>query len=118
VSNINILIRGLDLALIFSCSAVKPGGYFEVQDLDPELYCDDGTYTNDHASMKWGKLFKEALVKMGRKLPEVTQYKTLMEEAGFVDVQEHFYKRATNDWPKDKKMKEIGRVSAIQFLGG
>jgi hypothetical protein len=97
---------------------VKPGGFFEIQDLDPELYCDDGTYTDDHASMKWGKLFKEALVKMGRTLPELTQYKTLMKQAGFVDVQEHFYKRASNEWPKDPRMKEIGRVSQNPTLGG
>lgn len=93
------------------CSALKPGAYLEVQDLDPELYCDDGSYTENHAAMKWGKLFKEALPKMERPLPDVTEYKRLMEDAGFVEVQEHFYKRASNDWPKDPKMKEIGRVS-------
>jgi hypothetical protein len=61
--------------------------------------------------MKWGKLFKEAMAKMNRTWPELTEYKTVMEEAGFVDVQERFYKRASNDWPKDPKMKEVGRVS-------
>ncbi len=61
--------------------------------------------------MKWGKLFKEALAKMGRTLPELIQYKILLEEAGFLDVQERFYRRASNDWPKDPKMKEIGKVS-------
>jgi hypothetical protein len=34
-----------------------------------------------------------------------------MEEVGFVDVEERILKRPTNDWPKDPRMKEIGRVS-------
>ena len=37
--------------------------------------------------------------------------KTLFENAGFVDVQVKELKRPSNDWPKDKRMKEIGRVS-------
>jgi hypothetical protein len=92
---------------------LKPGGYIEVQDIDPETYCDDGSYTDEHSSMRWGRLFKEAINKMGRIVPEVTDYKAMLEEAGFVGVQEKFYKRASNDWPKDPKMKEIGRVSGI-----
>jgi hypothetical protein len=99
-------------------SALKPGGYFEVQDLDPETYCDDGSYTEDHAAMKWGKLFKEALAKMNRPLPELTEYKTFMQNAGFVDIHEQFFKRPSNDWPKDKKMKEIGRVCQGESLRG
>ncbi|ERF76119.1 hypothetical protein EPUS_01452 [Endocarpon pusillum Z07020] len=98
--------------------ALKPGGYLELHELDPETYCDDGSYTESHAAMKWGKLFKEAVAKMGRTLPDLTQYKSLMEEAGFVDVQERFYKRASNDWPKDPKMKEIGRHECMNQMEG
>jgi hypothetical protein len=32
-----------------------------------------------------------------------------------VDVQERILRRPTNDWPKDRTMKEIGRVSDFGF---
>ena len=61
--------------------------------------------------MRWGKYFKEAMKKMGRTLPEIYEYKGLIEAAGFVDVQEVNRNRPSNDWPKDPKLKEIGMVS-------
>ena len=66
--------------------------------------------------MKWGKLLKEAMLKMGRRIPYVTEYRKWIEDAGFVDVNERITKRASNDWPKDKKMKEIGKVG-LPFFG-
>ena len=40
----------------------------------------------------------------------------MMEDAGFENVELRVVKRPMNDWPKDPKMKEIGRVSAQQDL--
>ncbi len=41
-----------------------------------------------------------------------------MEETGFRDVQERFLKSSTNDWPRDPRMKEIGRFSCLNYLQG
>lgn len=94
-------------------NAIKPGGWIEVNDVTPLLFCDDGTFPEDSASFKWGHYFHEALIKLGRPVPALEQYKPWIEQAGFVDVQERILRRPTNDWPKDPRMKEIGRVSQL-----
>lgn len=91
--------------------SIKPGGYFEILDMESGCYSDDGTLPEDSATVKWWRLLSEATDKIGRSIPKVGEHKTLMEGAGFVDVQDLVLKRPTNDWPKDPEMKEIGRVS-------
>ena len=93
--------------------ALKPGGWLEVNDVAIPVFCEDGTFPEDSASLKWAHWFKEACVKLGRPVPELEQYKQRLEQAGFVDLQERILKRPTNDWPKDPKLKEIGRVSGL-----
>ncbi|KAL1986895.1 hypothetical protein VTN96DRAFT_5312 [Rasamsonia emersonii] len=39
-----------------------------------------------------------------------------MEKAGFVDVKEFVFKKPVGSWPKDPKMKEIGRLQQAQQL--
>lgn len=53
-------------------------------------------------------LFTEALEKVGRKADCATYYKQQMIDAGFVDVIEKKYIWPSNQWPKDKHLKEIG----------
>ena len=65
----------------------------------------------DGAYSKWAKELSSAFDKIGRPWPKGPELKTLFENAGFVDVQVKELKRPSNDWPKDKQMKEIGRVS-------
>jgi ubiquinone/menaquinone biosynthesis C-methylase UbiE len=91
--------------------ALKPGGWLEINEVALSVYCDDGTFPEDTASVKWAHWFDEACIKLGRPVPKLEQYKPRFEQAGFVDVQERVRKRPTNDWPKDPRMKEIGRVS-------
>ncbi len=93
--------------------AVKPGGYLEIHDIDPSSYCDDGTLTPESKAIRWGELFKEGCTKGGRPLPPLDQYKNLMQDAGFTDIQEYMLMRPHNAWPKDKIMKRIGMVSPI-----
>lgn len=40
------------------------------------------------------------------------------EQAGFVDVQERIFKMPMNGWPKDERLKEIGRMWERNFLMG
>ena len=96
--------------------ATKPGGWFEISEIEVGVFSDDGTVPEDSASCQWARLLGEATQKLGRSIPPVTQYKKFMEDAGFVDVQELYLKRPTNDWPKDRRLKEIGRVSSVTLL--
>ncbi|KAL1989317.1 hypothetical protein VTN96DRAFT_79 [Rasamsonia emersonii] len=41
-----------------------------------------------------------------------------MEKAGFVDVKEESFKVPIGPWPKDPKLKEIGRFQQVQQIQG
>lgn len=97
-------------------NSLKPGGWLEVNDVALPVFCDDGTFPEDSASVKWAHWFDEACVKFGRPVPKLEQYKQRLEQVGFADVQERILKRPTNDWPKDPKMKEIGKVSVLYLV--
>ncbi|KAF2092084.1 S-adenosyl-L-methionine-dependent methyltransferase [Saccharata proteae CBS 121410] len=98
--------------------ALKPGGWFEINEVETMVYCDDGTFPRDSSAIKWAGWLVEAFAKLGRPWPKGDELKTMVEGAGFVEVQLRELKRPTNDWPKDKKMKEIGRFTCLNYLEG
>ena len=88
----------------------------EMHDVDPCFESDDNTIPPDSSAAQWSDLFNEGCKKIGHALPAITKYKSLMEDAGFVDVHVRILKRPSNTWPKDKGMKRIGLVSATRHL--
>jgi hypothetical protein len=48
---------------------------------------------------------------MGRVWPGAADLQAGFEKAGFVNVHAEEFKRPSNDWPKDPRFKEIGKVS-------
>ncbi|RSL49182.1 hypothetical protein CEP54_012556 [Fusarium duplospermum] len=91
----------------------KPGGYIESLESAPWLESDDGTVTDETAMSQWGKLFVKGGLKIGRSftLVDDEEQRKGMEAAGFVDIQEFNIKVPLGDWPKDPKLKEMGRFS-------
>lgn len=57
--------------------------------------------------------------KIGRPGPTSESLKTLLEEAGFVDIEVHNYKQPIGPWPKDKKLKQVGAMVSFfpSFVG-
>lgn len=94
--------------------ALKPGGSLQSVEMQIDIFCDDDTLPEDAALRQWATLMHEAFGKMGRKFAPAEEYKQMMEDAGFENVELRVVKRPMNDWPKDPKMKEIGRVSVEQ----
>jgi hypothetical protein len=41
-----------------------------------------------------------------------------MEEAGFVDVEEHVIKLPVGPWPKDSRLKQVGRLESVNMTQG
>lgn len=73
---------------------------------------DDETFPKDGAYARWSDTLDEAFKKINRPWFTGPELKDLFEAAGFVNVQVQLLKRPNNDWPKDPKMKEMGRVSS------
>ncbi|KAK5080079.1 hypothetical protein LTR70_008957 [Exophiala xenobiotica] len=108
-------ITGIDLSPT-QPSWVPPNLRFIVDDFTQE--CDDGSYPMHGAYVQWAEAMSSAFDKIGRPWPKGPDLKTLFENAGFVDVQVKELKRPCNDWPKDKRMKEIGRFTYFNFMKG
>lgn len=88
----------------------------EIQDATSPLHCHDDTLKGT-ALDKWGNLLLEASIKLGVPLNSALTVKKLMEEIGYVDVEEVIYKWPMNKWPADKKMKEIGMwFPSVKYL--
>lgn len=99
-------------------NALKPGGSIECVEIEFNTYCDDGSLPKDSALMQWSWLMNEAFSKMGKVGPTAEMYKRWLEDTGFENVHLEVIKRPSNDWPKDKKWKEIGKWSSVNFIEG
>ncbi|KAM5344027.1 hypothetical protein ACJ41O_012564 [Fusarium nematophilum] len=93
---------------------LSPGGYLELQAAYPPLMSDDGTAEKATDFQQWVNTICEAAAKFGKPLTCAPEWKSKLEEAGFVDVQQEIRKVPMGPWPKDPKLKEIGRFQAIQ----
>ena len=96
----------------------KPGGFLEIQELDPALRSDDGTDELSKYHHEYIELICKASKKYGKPVPAHTDFKKWLEEVGFVDVKEQFYKIPVSSWPKDKKFKEIGKYQCLNYTEG
>ncbi|KAH7263040.1 S-adenosyl-L-methionine-dependent methyltransferase [Fusarium tricinctum] len=92
---------------------LKPGGYIESHEALSRMDCDDGSIAEKSAMHQWGKFFVEGGKKIGRSFTIVEDgvQRSAMEKAGFVNLKEKNFKVPIGGWPKDPKMKEIGRYA-------
>ncbi|PUU75092.1 S-adenosyl-L-methionine-dependent methyltransferase [Tuber borchii] len=96
----------------------KPGGYFELQEINCDLYTDDNTLPPDSAIKKWSLLLAEAARKNGRPNDIGGEFQSMVQEAGFINVYCEVYKLPLSPWPKDSKLKEIGAFNLVNMLEG
>ena len=97
---------------------IKPGGYFEMQELDPRFRSDDGSLREDSNVSYWSRIICEASASYNRPIPEYTEYIKWFEKAGFVDVKRIYLKSPTNTWPKDPSLKEVGKFQLLAHVEG
>ncbi|KAL9585700.1 MAG: hypothetical protein Q9212_001357 [Teloschistes hypoglaucus] len=96
----------------------KPGGYFELQELDCRFTSDDGTLLPTSNLAYWSDLIVEAAAKYNRPIPRYTEYTAWFEKAGFTDIQQVVFKSPANTWPKDEILKEAGKYQLVAHLEG
>jgi hypothetical protein len=97
--------------------ALKPGGWYEQVEIDPVVQSEDGSIAGTGFE-QWGPLTLEAAEKFGRSFRVLNHMRQDMTEAGFEEVREVRFKWPIGGWPKDKKMKEIGRYNAASWDQG
>lgn len=81
---------------------------FNIDAVQTPLGCNDGSMKSDSALLKWSELLLEASTKLGRKLDSARLYGEQLKAAGYIDVELHTMQWPMNQWPRDRKRKEIG----------
>ncbi|KAJ4351849.1 uncharacterized protein N0V89_007193 [Didymosphaeria variabile] len=99
---------------------LEPGGWFEhaefsvTTNADPEGESKaDKTYHNFSQT-----ILTIGAEKTGQRFDTLLHMKTWMEAAGFTDVAEHHFIWPIGPWPKDPKLKELGRWGERNWQDG
>ena len=74
------------------------------------MHSDDGTYSGSNFE-KWMNIYLSLAPTAGLKFITDTELVSLAKAAGFVDVSVTTWKQPQGPWAKDKKMKELGKIS-------
>jgi SAM-dependent methyltransferase len=100
-----------------SLDALKPGGWLEIKEVALPVVCNDDTLEGT-SLVKWNDEIMNAAAMIGTSLDKPWHYRQWMEEAGFVNVKEHVIPLPINQWPKDRKLKELGMWEMTNLLEG
>lgn len=96
---------------------LKPGGYFEMQDLDLQT-SEDGSIEGTNLTIIQEN-FNLALSSMGMRWDNAARYATWMAEVGFEDVTEVVFRWPSNPyWPSDPKERTLGAWFLAQMSYG
>ncbi|KAL1961876.1 hypothetical protein VTN77DRAFT_956 [Rasamsonia byssochlamydoides] len=92
---------------------LKPGGYFEIVEAAFWSWSDDGTLKDDSPYMQYIRDLNEAGEKLGREMNVAHKLKGWLINAGFEAVTEKVYLLPLGPWPKDPRLKEVGKWESI-----
>jgi hypothetical protein len=99
--------------------ALKPAGLIEVADFTWDFDCQDGSMRPDSASVKWANQFHKLATETFKMdfgpSPKMAGW---LAEVGFEDVKVETMIVPVGPWPKDRRLKEIGRYFLSQMLEG
>lgn len=96
---------------------LEPGGCIEIQDNVYPLASDDNTITGTNI-LRWSELMVQAADKIGRPITVAPYFKSMLADAGFIDIVATRKKIPTGTWPKDPHYKELGIWSRLILLEG
>ncbi|KAE8451408.1 hypothetical protein EG329_004037 [Mollisiaceae sp. DMI_Dod_QoI] len=89
---------------------LKPGfGWMEHVEIDLVPRCDDGTLPESSHLVQWANYLLDATARAHRPLAYNEHTRQMLEQAGFVEIQEQVIMVPLNPWPNDPHMKEVGR---------
>ncbi|KAH6630977.1 S-adenosyl-L-methionine-dependent methyltransferase [Chaetomium sp. MPI-SDFR-AT-0129] len=97
---------------------LRPGGWFESQEIPVGIDCDDGTLTDNYGWARWVREFRAGSRIANRQVDNGPQIKEWMREIGFVDVHEVLIKIPINGWPKNLRLKQLGMMWQRILLEG
>ncbi|KAJ5109583.1 hypothetical protein N7532_002228 [Penicillium argentinense] len=97
---------------------LKPGGRIEITECNPHLECDDDSWPADSHLRTWESEFHRITAIQGRVWDLGPRIRSLLQDAAFEDIQVTGSRVPVGTWPKDPKLKEIGRYFRAQLADG
>ncbi|KAA8648258.1 hypothetical protein EYZ11_008025 [Aspergillus tanneri] len=95
---------------------LKPGGWFEVQEYEAWIHSDDGTDKDAVMLQDWQEKLDLASRRFGKRLHVAPLIQGWMQDARFINVTDDTYKCPIGPWPKNPRLKEIGRVGRVTLF--
>ncbi|TGZ76790.1 methyltransferase domain-containing protein [Ascodesmis nigricans] len=89
-----------------------PGGWVEIVEHGlSTFYCDDGTMPADSPFQIYMSAMSKSLENMGvNPHIELEDYRRMLEDAGFVNIQTHSFKTPIGTWPRNRKLRRLGAI--------
>jgi len=97
---------------------LKPGGWYEQTEASVYLLSDDNTIPPSHIFKRWSDIFVETGEKMGKTFQILDRSRQHALDAGFVNVEEKRFKMPVGGWPRDPKLKDVGRWHLLDCYQG
>lgn len=99
-------------------AALEPGGWFESQEVDGNVCCDDGSLDPEGPVASWFNDLVIASNRMDRPAILGATLKEVYERVGFVDIHQHALKMPIGGWAKDSRLQYIGQLWEANLLAG
>ncbi|KAJ0299984.1 hypothetical protein COL516b_008722 [Colletotrichum fioriniae] len=97
---------------------LSPGGYLELNEIDPCPLSDDGTLQETSAVIKSVRMLEQAANIFGRPYHTAQALQETLTRVGFEDVTVQRFKWPTNPWPRDARHKELGIWTHENLVAG
>ncbi|KAK4111630.1 S-adenosyl-L-methionine-dependent methyltransferase [Canariomyces notabilis] len=111
-------IRDWPKLLAQAYTALKPGGWIELQELRFIVMCDDGTLKDDDPVADFINNVKKGLAALGVDLLSMEKHPQRLEEAGFTNIDKTVLKVPIGVWPRDPKLRTIGLYNRSMIYDG
>ncbi|KAF3171742.1 hypothetical protein TWF788_009646 [Orbilia oligospora] len=89
---------------------LKAGGWLQMVEIYFNVQSDNGTLTEEHGLRRWSKTFLE-VYEDKKDLRAPTRLQSMMEAAGFVEVQSRMMPLPLNGWSRDERDRDIGNLN-------
>ncbi|OJD16347.1 hypothetical protein AJ78_03480 [Emergomyces pasteurianus Ep9510] len=94
---------------------LNPNGWMEIQSIELDFFGDE-TIARAKDFRRWRNLLIEASEKFGKSMSQVSTWADRMKKAGFKNVKAEHRILPFSPWPKDQKLKELGRYHQLQMF--